>query len=162
MPPVSAVSISGEWTPILTAAGIILVAVFLGLWQWFDRRARDPETNEADREFFRLQDGRRWVGIIVMGVLAVAIAVVPAISSWIPPSAQRIWPVASLCGLVGLILALLSLALLDAMATWRYARRHRRELAKEHAKLMLDVITRAGSSDSIRRVPAKKSEASEV
>ena len=36
--------------------GIVLVAIFLGLWQWFDRRARDAGVDEADRYFFRRQD----------------------------------------------------------------------------------------------------------
>jgi hypothetical protein len=162
MPPVNPSASSDNLTPLLTAGGIMLVAIFLGLWQWYDRRARETNLDEMDQDFFRRQDFRRWVGIGVMAALALAIAIEPFASARIRESSKGLWQLGMLSGLVGLIVALITLALFDWTATQRYARRHRRELSNEHGKIMLDVIRRAGSSDSFRRIPEKKNDAPEV
>ncbi len=137
------------------ASGTVLVAVFLGLWQWFDKRAR--EVDEIDRDFFQRQDLRRWIGIGMMLLLAAAIFFVdPSETSQSPQSLRQLGQLANLFFLIALIIGLLALALFDGLATLRYARRHRRELSQEHAKLMLESIRRSGSSDSIPRVSEKK------
>ncbi len=163
MPPVIPNVSSELLTPLLTAGGILLVATFLGLWQWFDRRARDPNLDDGDLFFFRQQDSRRWVGIAVMAMLALAIALEPFASSAIPESTKPVWQLTVLSILIGLILTLIGLALADAMATRRYIRRHRRELVDEHGKLMLEVIRRASAADAMprhrrRRTTLRKSE----
>jgi hypothetical protein len=136
------------------ASGTVLVAVFLGLWQWFDKRAR--EVDEIDRDFFQRQDLRRWIGIGMMLLLATAIFIVdPSETSQSPQNLRQLGQVANLFFLIVLIIGLLALALFDALATLRYGRRHRRELSQEHAKLMLESIRRSGSSDSIPRVSEK-------
>jgi hypothetical protein len=143
------------------ASGTVLVAAFLGLWQWFDRRARDVD--EVDRVFFQRQDLRRWIGIGMMLLLAVAIFVVdPSQPSMSPQTIGQLGQLVNLFCMIALIIGLLALALVDALATLRYARRHRRELSQEHAKLMLEVIRRTGSSDSIARVSEKKREAPRI
>ena len=48
-----------------------MVALFLGLWQWFDRRVAPAEPGPEDRAFFVRQDRRRYLGVAVMAVLAV-------------------------------------------------------------------------------------------
>jgi hypothetical protein len=142
----------------LFACGIVLVAVFLGLWQWYDKLAREPDMDEADRDFFRRQDRRRWFGIGLMGLLAIAIFISePSELSMTPTSLKALWQIGNLCVLIALIVALLVLSLFDWMGTRDFARRHRRDLAQEHTKLMLEVVRRAGSSDSIERVPEKQS-----
>ena len=91
----------------------MLVAIFLGLWQWYDKRARSTELDEVDRNFFRRQDFRRWVGIGVMLILAAAIAVEPFITARIRGHPRR------RCGILAidlfvvcvLILVLLALAI---------------------------------------------------
>jgi ABC-type multidrug transport system fused ATPase/permease subunit len=143
------------------ASGTVFVAVFLGLWQWFDRRARDVD--EVDRIFFQRQDIRRLIGIGMMLLLAVAIFLVDTSeSSLSPQTIGQFGQLINLFGMIALIIGLLALALVDAMATMRYARRHRRELSQEHAKLMLEVIRRTGSSDSIPRVSEKNREAPRI
>jgi hypothetical protein len=139
------------------ALGVILVAFFLGLWQWYETQGRDTDLDEEDRRFFRRQDLRRWSGIGLMLLLAVAIIIA---DRW--EDGQFLQIAANVAGLIGLILALLVLALIDSLATLRYARRHRRELTNEHAQLMLEVIRRAGAQDSMRRAPEKKSEIPEA
>jgi hypothetical protein len=157
------------WNPLtwpngtLFASGTISVAVFLGLWQWYEKRARQEELDSVDREFFRRQDLRRWVGIGMMLLLAVEIFVVDAAAGEAAArSTRRLVQMANLVGLVGLILGLLGLALVDAMATYRYARRHRRELANEHAEIMREVIRRAAGAEVIPRGGEKTRRAPEA
>jgi uncharacterized membrane protein YphA (DoxX/SURF4 family) len=145
------------------ASGTTLVAIFLAGWQWHERRGRHAEWDPADRGFFRRQDLRRWVGIGMMLLLSVAIfAIEPSAQSEAPQTGRQIGQLANLVVLVALIAGLLSLALFDAMATYRFARHQRRELKQEHAKLMLDVISRVGSSDAIPRNLEKQRGASEA
>ena len=145
------------------AGGTTLVAIFLSLWQWYDRRARQGDLEPRDRVFFHRQDVRRSIGIGMMLLLAGAIFIVdPSETSWSPTSLWQCGQLANLFGLVALILGLLVLALFNALATMRYARRHRRDFTREHAKLMLEAIRRTGSSDSIRRVAHKRRDVTEA
>ncbi len=137
------------------AIGTVAVAAFLGLWQWYDKRARRADADATDRLFSKRQDLRRSIGIVMMLLLAGAIFFVD--SAGTSRRAQAVY----LVFLAALIIGLLALALFDALSTLRYARRQRRELAQEHAKLMLEVIRRTGSSDS-RRGSEKKRELPET
>ena len=143
-----------------TSIGILVVAVFLGLWQWFDRRSREPNPGPEDLGFFLSQDRRRYVGVAVM--VAVAFFLILGSSHTLEAYSTKllasIWAIVCL-----LIVVLLSLALIDAIATQRYARRQYKSLAKERTKLMLDAIVgRTGSSDSAARKPGPKSGAPEL
>jgi hypothetical protein len=93
----------------------------------------------------------------MMLLLAIAIFLVdPPETSRDPRSLWQLAQLANLFFLVVLIIGLLALALIDGLATLRYARRQRHELAQEHAKLMLEVIRRTGSSDSKRGSDRKR------
>jgi undecaprenyl pyrophosphate phosphatase UppP len=149
-------------TPQIWAAaiGILVVAVFLGLWQWFDRRSRDPHTSSEDLDFFRRQDRRRYGGVAVM--VAVALLFIVGSSRTLDrvfgPKLLGVWVVVCV-----LIVVLLALALVDALATQKYARRQLKSLAQERTKLMLEAIVgRTGQSDSGRRKPDQKSGATEL
>jgi hypothetical protein len=151
--------------PMWGATGTLLVAVFLGLWQWFDQRSRDSNPSPEDLDFFRRQDRRRYLGVCVMTVLAVllpffTISDVSSISDLAPRMA--VFVVVHLVVVCGVIVGLLTLAFFDGLATRRYARRKRKSLAHERTKLMLEVLGRTGSSDSGRRPPEKKSRANEL
>jgi peptidoglycan/LPS O-acetylase OafA/YrhL len=152
-----------SWPPTsIFASGTISVGLFLGLWQWYEKRARHGEMDSTEHEFFRRQDLRRWVGIGMMFLLAAAIFLVDTrAGSAAPQNARYFVQVANLLGLVGLILGLLSLALVDAMATYRYARRNRRVLANEHAEIMREVIRRSAGSGAIPRGDDRKRRAPE-
>jgi hypothetical protein len=150
---------------VLFSGGILLVTLFLALWQWFDRRSRDPDQNDEDRDFFHRQDRRRHAGVALMVALALAIPAHSLLLSVLPgnsilrysPWSGLIFAVIWLVVCV-LVVFLLVLALFDLLATRRYARRHRRALAHERSKLMLDILHRSGSSDSGRRASEEKSE----
>lgn len=139
----------------LAAAGILLVALFLGLWQKFDQRSRDADPSPRDRDFFRRQDRRRYVGIAVMVSLGIAIYLLTPVLN--QPKGNELWLIGLLSLVSVLIVVLLALAVLDWLATRRYARRHRRALNHERSKLMLEMIHRAGSSDSGDRSSDEKS-----
>jgi hypothetical protein len=140
--------------------GILLVAVFLVLWQWFDRRSRDPHSSPEDRDFFRSQDRRRLFGVGVMTVLAVLLPFLPSSGD---PKETTLFGALALFLVCGLILVLLALAFLDGLATRRYARRQLSSLAQERAKLMLEAIVgRAGSSGSGQSKLDQNSSASDL
>ena len=46
------------------AAGLALIAAFLGLRQWYERRARSQTLSSADQSHYARQDYRRWAGIV--------------------------------------------------------------------------------------------------
>jgi hypothetical protein len=145
--------------PIWYTIGILLVALFLGLWQWFDRRSRDPNADPIDRDFFSRQDRRRYIGVAVMVALAIFLVVgsSKALEDYSKPLLVFVWAIVCL-----LIPVLLVLAILDAVATQRYARRQFRSLAQERAKLMLDALGRPRAYGSSQNPPEKPGDAPEV
>jgi hypothetical protein len=142
-----------------TALGILLVAIFLGLWQWFDRRSRDPHPDPKDLAFFQRQDQTRYIGVAVM--VAVALFLIVGSSHALELYSTKLLALVWLIVCV-LIVLLLALAVFDGIATHRYARRQHKALAQERAKLMLEALGRTGSSDSIRRTPDNKNQAREL
>ncbi|AMV39424.1 hypothetical protein [Planctomyces sp. SH-PL62] len=114
------------------AIGVSLIALFLGLRQWYEQRARGGLADE-DAAFHRRQDVRRWLGVVVMATLA---AVVFA-GSGVPPNFQGkgnpafvlVW-----LAVLGLIVVSLGVALWDWSATWRFAREKRRALVRHHVE----------------------------
>ena len=112
------------------AAGLCLIALFLWLREWYDRKARDPELSPADFHHFWHQDLRRRLGV---GVL-LAIAVLVLAGSRIEPRAAgkaNLLFVALWFVVLTLIMVLLGLAMADLLATAAYARRRRREMLRE-------------------------------
>jgi uncharacterized membrane protein len=112
------------------AAGLCLIALFLGLREWYERQAREPNLSPADDLHFRHQDMRRRLGV---GVL-LAIAVLALAGSRIAPRAAgraNVLFVALWFLVLTLIIVLLGLALADLLATRAYAQRHRREMLRE-------------------------------
>lgn len=112
------------------AAGLCLIALFLGLREWYERRAREPDLSPADDRHFAHQDLRRRLGV---GVL-LAIAVLALAGSRIEPRAAgraNLLFVALWFLVLTLIIVLLGLALADLLATRAFARRHRREMLRE-------------------------------
>ena len=112
------------------AAGLCLIALFLGLREWYERKAREPNLSPADNLHFRHQDLRRRLGV---GVL-LAIAVLALAGSRVEPRAAgraNVLFVALWFLVMTLILLLLGLALADLLATRAYALRHRRQMLRE-------------------------------
>jgi len=112
------------------AAGLCLIALFLALREWYERKAREPVLSPADNRHFWHQDMRRRLGV---GVL-LAIAVLALAGSRIEPRAAgraNVLFVALWFLVLTLILVLLGLALADLLATRAYALRHRRQMLRE-------------------------------
>jgi len=98
------------------AAGLCLIALFLGLREWYERQAREPDLSPADDLHFSHQDMRRRLDV---GVL-LTIAVPTLAGSRIEPRAAggANVPFVALWFLVlTLIMVLLGLALADLLAT---------------------------------------------
>jgi hypothetical protein len=118
--------------------GITLIAAYLGLRQFYERRSREPDLPEADRDYLLRQDVRRSLGVAVMLILAAGILIGSRIEPRIEGRANlaylEVW-----LGVIGLLVMMITLAGLDWLATSRYARRQRRFLAEERTKLLHDV-----------------------
>jgi hypothetical protein len=117
--------------------GIGLIAVFLGLSQWYEWRARDPDIPAEDRSHFRQQDLRRSAGVVLLILLAIEIWVgsrIPySIAKKPNPAFVFIW-----LGVGIELIILLMLAMIDLLSTRRYARRQRRSMILERLRLLRD------------------------
>lgn len=121
----------------LLACGTVLVVLTLLYWQWGERRRRESELSEEDRTHFASQDVRRWVVSGVMTCLAGGILLGSS-----TPHRQNgrpnIWFIAVWLTVFLLVLVLAVLALVDWLATRRYARRHRSSIVHEGLELLRD------------------------
>jgi hypothetical protein len=119
------------------AVGLCLIATFLGLRQWYERRARDPELSDADHAHFVRQDARRRLGVLVMLGIAVLVLVGSRAEARVQGRMNlfflEIW-----VAVLALIMLLLVLALADWSATRNYARRHREILRESIAAIRRD------------------------
>lgn len=134
--------------------GVSLIALFLGLRQWYEHRARSG-LSEADGRFYRRQAVRRWLGVVVLATLA---AVVVAGARVEPRIGNRgnLTFVAVWLAVLGLIVVTLGVAFWDSVATWRYARNRRHELVREH----LDEVRRhmRTVAEAVRREQAAEAD----
>jgi len=131
---------------VLMSTGITLIAVFLGLRQWYESRAREPNLSDLDRTYFFRQDLRRGLGVAIMLILALGIWIGTRMEPLIAGKANltfvRVWLI-----VIVLILVLLVLALLDWLANRLYARRLRRSIAQERVELLREVFRKSASPD---------------
>jgi hypothetical protein len=129
------------------AAGISLIAAFLALREWYERRARETDLSEADQLHFARQDVRRSVGVGVIFAIVVILLVSSAIEPRIKGRANlffiELWVV-----VLGLIIVLLVLAMFDWMGTRSYARRQRRQIIRESLAGIRKEVRSTGSSPS--------------
>ncbi len=129
----SATSFYGSWL----ALGLAAAAVALVGWQLAERRHRGASPSEADRDHFRGQDARRRVVAGSVSLLAAGVY----LGSRIPYRREGRPNLAFLqtwLAVFLLIMLLLVLALLDWLATRRYARRHRDAIVREGMEILRD------------------------
>ena len=129
------------------AAGISLIAAFLGLRQWYERRAREFDLSEADQMHFARQDIRRMMGVgimlVIVAILLVSSRLEPRIKGKANLVFAELWVV-----VLALIVVLLLLSLIDWLATRRYAARHRRAMIRESVEAIRQDARRAAASRS--------------
>jgi hypothetical protein len=112
------------------AAGICLIALFLGLREWYERRGRSRELSREDRGHFARQDLRRRFGVAVL----FATAALVLFGSRIRPRSggkPNLLFIGFWTAVLGLIVVMLVLSLFDWMATRAYARRHRKQIFRD-------------------------------
>jgi hypothetical protein len=121
------------------SSGIALIAVFLGLRQWYEWRSRSPALSDVDRGHFWNQDLRRGLGVAVMLVLALGLYFGSRMPHKVAGRANlafvEIW-----LAIVALIVVLLVLALFDLVSTRSYAQRQRRSIARERQRMLRDAL----------------------
>jgi hypothetical protein len=135
------------------AIGVIVVAGLLALRQRHDRRHRETGLSEADARHFARQDFRRAMVGVVMVFLAVGVAVGERIEPSKLAGRTNLWFLAVWLAVFALIIVLLWLALLDWIATWLYARRHRRAIARERLRFLRDEARRRAYRGNGRSTP---------
>jgi hypothetical protein len=124
---------------LLISSGIALIAIFLGLRQWYEWRARGGDLSDDERGYFFRQDVRRGLGVAVMLILAAGLY----FGSRIPPKVAghanltfvRVW-----LAVITLIVVMLGLALLDWISTRLYANRQFRSLASERRRILRETL----------------------
>jgi magnesium-transporting ATPase (P-type) len=127
---------------LLISSGVAMIAVFLGLRQWYEWRGRESELSELDHLHFVRQDVRRGLGVAVMLVIAAGLYV----GSRIPPKVAgranltfiEVW-----LAIVGLIIVMLLLAFVDWVSTRIYARRQSRSMARERLQILRETLRRS-------------------
>lgn len=129
MPPAPAADATGPASLVL-AAFVLATAAFLAWRQWRDYAGRSPDLSRRDESHFARQDLRRVLGTIVLGLVAVGLALGGRMPAVVNGRANlkfvQVWSAVAL-----LIVVLLVLALLDWVSTRLYARRHRQRLTDE-------------------------------
>lgn len=128
------------------AAGLGLIALFLGLRQWYERRARESGLSDLDASHFSRQDVRRRLGVGVLATIALLVLVGSVISPRSGGQVNLLFVVLWLV-VMALVVLLLILALADWSATRAYERRHRRQLFRQS----LDEIRRDARESAARR-----------
>jgi len=129
-------------TGLFFSIGVGMIALFLGLSQWYEWRARDPDLPDIDRSHYRRQDLRRAAGVVLLFWLAIEIWAGSRIPHRIAdrpnPTFLFIWLS------VGIkLIILLALAMLDLVHTRRYATRLRRAMILERLRLVRDARRRS-------------------
>jgi hypothetical protein len=131
-----------DTTSLMASLGIVLIATFLGLRQWYERRGRDRDLSGEDRAHFFRQDLRRAIGVGMLLLLALGIWVganmPPLVGGGVNIRFLQVWLLE-----ISLVVALLFLAAADLFATRAYARRHRQSMAHERREILRDTLHRA-------------------
>jgi hypothetical protein len=134
------------------AIGVTVIAGVLALRQHYERRHRETELSDADTHHFARQDLRRAVVGVVMVIVALGVAIGSRIEPKLVGRANP-WFLAVWLAVFVLLFVLLWLALLDWIATWLYARRHRRAIARERLQFLRDEQRRRAYRGNGRGTP---------
>jgi hypothetical protein len=129
-------------TSFMTVLGIVLIATFLGLRQWYEWRGRDANLSGADRAHFFHQDLRRAIGVGMLLLLALGIWVGARVPAMIG-GGINVWFIDVWLLEISLVVALLFLAAADLFATRAYARRHRQSMAHERRAILRETLQQA-------------------
>jgi hypothetical protein len=131
------------------ALGVTMIAAFLGLRQWYERKARDEASSVEEAGYFRRQDIRRWLGVAVMLALAVEVylgsSVEPHVGGRGNPRFVVVWLV-----VLSLIIVMLALAFVDWLATRAYDRRQRRAIFREQIEDLRHELRRSAAARKAR------------
>ncbi|MBX6312806.1 MAG: hypothetical protein IRY99_07810 [Isosphaeraceae bacterium] len=122
--------------PIL-AVVVLAVAAYFAVRQEIDRRRREADLSEADALHFARQDVRRFLGSVVMLLIAAGMVAGTLFDPRASRAAGRLF-LAIWAGMGVLLCLLFWLAVHDWLSIRAYARRHRRALAEERAAALAE------------------------
>jgi hypothetical protein len=139
------------WPSLALSVFIGICALALAAHLLWERSRRGSPLPAVDRKHFLLQDLRRSVGIALMVLLGAGIylgarqplrVIVSATERHPNRRFLLIW-----LAVFATLIVLLGLAIIDWIATRRYAHRHREALNLERIKLLGDIIRRAQAAE---------------
>ena len=141
---------STEVSSAVLSIGVAGVALLLWAWQRWERNRREALSLPEDVKHFRRQDARRTIVAAIMAVLATGIYVGSRIATRVDgrPNLLFVW---IWIGIFCLVLMLLVLAMIDWVATRRYAIRHRSAMLQQGIELRKEELrARAARSAEAR------------
>ena len=140
-----------EFYSLAHSVGILIVALALSGWQWAEHTARPTGLSPEDALHFARLDRRRQLVAVILVVLAAGIFVGSRLD-YRANDRPNPWFLATWLTVFWLLLILTVFAVADWLATRRYARRHRRAMAKEGLEILRDEMRYC-----LERAPAIKS-----
>jgi hypothetical protein len=122
---------------------VFALAAYFAYRQWVERRDRADDLSEDDARYFGGKDARRFGNSVIMSILSVGMVagtlINPRDGDWQRRSWAGIW-----AAILLLVFALVLVALVDAIATFRYGLRQRQALADERLVLEYEFRRRMG------------------
>ncbi len=128
---------SREISSLILSLGVSLIALALLAWQCFDRANREDDLLPDDGTYFRRRDFRRVFVVVVMLLLAAGIYYGSHIDHRLNGRPNP-WFLGIWLAVFWLVIVLSSTALIDWIATRRYARRHRNKMVREGLLILRD------------------------
>lgn len=133
---------SGSAETLAVAIGLLVVDTALLVAHIRERRLRPDPESEADRVYYRDRDIRRGLGAAVMAAAACLMIIAARLDMRVNLDAARLY-IGLWFAVMGMVFALLVLALLDWISNRRYASRHRQALAEERSALIAQAAREA-------------------
>jgi hypothetical protein len=160
-----------HWISLAMAVGVAAVAATLAMGVWWERRTREPGLPDSERKYFLIRDLRRGLGIVLLAMIAPGLYVGSRLPTYVAesgaihpdgPAESAAGPLVTTAleahpnrlflavwmGVFGSIVLLLGLAMIDWIATRRYAQRHRREMNRERLDLLREALRHAHSAEN--------------
>ena len=146
---------STEAASLVLSIAVASVAMLLWFWQRLERKSRGTVVEPEDVLHFRRQDLRRTIVAAIMGILAAGIFVGSRMETRVEGGPNLLF-VETWIVIFCLILVLLLLAMIDWVATRRYAIRQRAAAIQEGLEILkAESRARAASEAAARDFPSR-------
>lgn len=126
----------GKWEGVALAVALAALSIFFAWRQWLELSDRETQSDPANERYFLWKARRRFLGSALMLALAAGIGFGSQIDGRASRATARLfgwtWEIVAL-----LVFILVILAVLDSIATFRYAIRMRRDLIRQRNEFLV-------------------------